>query len=179
MTAIAAARYMLVSDPSTTQRSVEMARATALATLFCLLLAACAGGPVRRVSEPAASLQQLTVRADGSWSVELRLNNFSSIPMRFDAVNLPLDVGGEAAGILQGRPSIAIGPESADLVTLTFMPASGARIAIADALASGRSIAYTFEGTLDAGPENGRARSYRIKRSSMLSPVPGLPGVLR
>lgn len=151
----------------------------AVALLLCLLLAACASGPVRRVSEPAASLQQLTVRADGSWAVELRLNNFSSIPMRFDAVNLPLTVGGEAAGALQGRPAISIGPESADVVTLTLAPASGARIAIADALASGRGIAYAFEGTLEVAPENGKVRSYRIKRSSALSPVPGLPGVLR
>lgn len=157
-----------------------MSRATtAVAMLLCLLLPACAGGPVRRVSEPAASLQQLTVRADGSWSVELRLNNFSSVPMRFDAVSLPLSVGGEPAGTLQGRPAISIGPESADVVTLTLAPASGARIAIADALASGRGIAYAFEGTLDAAPENRNARSYRVKRTSMLSPVPGLPGVLR
>lgn len=151
----------------------------AVTMLLCLLLAACASGPVRRVSEPAASVQQLTVRADGSWSVELRLNNFSSIPMRFDAVELPLSVGGEAAGTLQGRPAISIGPESADVVTLALAPASGARIAIADALASGRGIAYAFDGTLDAAAENGKARSYRVKRNSVLSPVPGLPGVLR
>src|SRR5690606_3602572 len=47
-----------------------------LATTAALLLAACSSGPVRRVSEPSASIQQLTVRADGSWSVDLRLQNY-------------------------------------------------------------------------------------------------------
>ena len=45
--------------------------ATTVAAAVCLLLAACASGPSRRVSEPAANIQQLTVRADGSWSLDL------------------------------------------------------------------------------------------------------------
>ncbi len=152
---------------------------TCLAAALCVILAACGGGPVRRVSEPAASVQQLTVRADGSWSVELRLENFSSVPMRFDNVGLALQVGGEPAGTLQGQPRLSIGPESADVATLTLKPSPPARIVLADALAAQRGVGYSFEGTLDAAPENGNVRSYRVKRSSALSPVPGLPGVLR
>lgn len=146
---------------------------------LCLLLVACTGGPVRRVSEPAASIQQLTVRADGSWSVDLRLENFSTVPMRFDTVSLALKVGGESAGTLQGQPRLSVGPESADVATLTMHPSPPARIVLADALAGQSSVVYSFEGTLDAAPENANARSYRVKRSSGLSPVPGLPGVLR
>ena len=54
-----------------------MIRRGLLAVVFLAtaLLAACSGGPVRRVSEPAASIQQLTVKANGSWSVDLRLQN--------------------------------------------------------------------------------------------------------
>ena len=148
--------------------------------ISCLWLAACgSGGPVRRVSEPVAIIQQLTVRADGSWSIELRLENFSSVPMRFDNVGLALAVGGEPAGTLQGRPSVTIGPESADVATLTMNPLPAARIVLADALARRHSVAYGFEGTLDAAPENGNSRIYQVKRTSALSPVPGLPGVLR
>ena len=143
------------------------------------LLAACGGGPVRRVSEPAASIQQLTVRTDGSWSVDLRLENFSTVPMRFDNVALALTVGGESAGTLQGQPRLSVGPESADMATLTLSPSPPARIVLADALAAQRGVGYSFEGTLTAAPENGSARNYRVKRSSALSPVPGLPGVLR
>lgn len=147
--------------------------------LSCAMLASCGGGPVRRVSEPAASIQQLTVRADGSWSVDLRINNFSSVPMRFDRVTLAVSVGGEPAGTLQGQPALGIGPESADVATLTLVPTSAARIVVADALGSRRALAYTLAGSIEATPEQGKPRSYDIERSSTLTPVPGLPGVLR
>jgi hypothetical protein len=144
-----------------------------------LALAGCGGGPVRRVSEPAASIQQLTVRADGSWSVDLRLQNYSSIPMRFDAYDLALKVEGADAGALRGNAGISIGPESADVVTLTYAPTSAARIAIANALGDRRGISYALEGTLQAVPEDKKSRSFDIKRANALNPVPGLPGVLR
>jgi hypothetical protein len=143
------------------------------------LLAAC-GGPVKRVSVPTASVQQLTVHADGSWSVDLRIENFSSVPMRFDAVSLALTVAGESAGTLQGQPRLTIGPESADVVSLALGPGAAARIVVADALAARRNLPYTLVGRVVAAAEEAsHARSYRLDRSSALSPVPGLPGVLR
>jgi hypothetical protein len=145
----------------------------------CFLLAGCSTGPVRRVSEPAVNIQQLTVRADGSWSVDLRIDNFSSIPMRFDRASLAMTIGGQAAGTLQGQPALSIGPESADVATLLLAPSSAAKIAIADALARAGSIDYALEGTLDVAPENGRVRSFDVKRKNTLSTVPGLTGVLR
>jgi len=145
----------------------------------CLLLAGCSSGPVRRVSTPAVNIQQLTVRADGSWSVDLRIDNFSSVPMRFDRASLAMTIGGQAAGALQGQPALSIGPESADVATLVMAPSSAAKIAIADALARAGSIDYALEGTLDAAPENGRVRSFDVKRKNTLSTVPGLAGVLR
>jgi len=158
-----------------------MARFPIIALLLaCLWLTSCASGPPRRVSEPTASIQQLTVRADGSWSVELRLQNYSSIPMRFEGVRLAITLGGENAGTLQHQPRMTIGPESADVVTVAFAPASGARIALADALAGGRGVDYALDGTIDATPEDrDNVRDYEIERKSALSPVPGLPGVLR
>lgn len=143
------------------------------------LLAGCGGGPVKRVSEPAASIQQLAVNADGSWAVQLRLQNYSSVPMRFDRVDLALAVAGQPAGTLATQPALRVGPESADVVNLALAPQPAARIAVADALAAGRGIAYTLDGTLAAGTENRGARDYKVRRESSLSPVPGLPGTLR
>ncbi len=143
------------------------------------LLASCSGGMVRRVSEPAASIQQLTVRPDGSWSVDVRINNFSSIPMRFDAIALRMSLGSEQAGTLNGNAGISIGPESADVVTVIHSPTPSARIVMADALAAQRSIGYVLKGTINATPEEGKPRDYDIDRTSSLSPVPGLPGVMR
>lgn len=149
------------------------------ATLLALALGACSTGPVRRVSEPAVNIQQLTVAADGSWSVVLRLDNFSSVPMRFDRIRLAMTLGGQAAGTLEGQPAISIGPEAADVATLGLRPAAAARIAIADALARNANIGYTLKGTLDAAAEQARMRTYPIERNNTLSAVPGLPGVLR
>jgi hypothetical protein len=144
-----------------------------------LLMTACTSGPVRRVSEPSARLQQLSVRADGSWSAELRIENFSSIPMRFDSLDLALQFGDDLAGHLVAQPAISIGPESADVITVDLKPAVTAKLAVADALATGRSIAYSLEGRIDATPDEAKQRSFEIKRTSALSPAPGLPGVLR
>src|SRR5574338_1615014 len=97
------------------------------AIVAMLLLAACASGPVRRVSEPAVRIQQLTVAADGSWAVEVRINNFSSIPMRFDAFDLKLSVGGQDAASLSAQPALDIGPESADVASVQLKPQAMAR----------------------------------------------------
>lgn len=152
----------------------------ATTTLLALaaLVAAC-GGPVRRVSEPAAQIQQVTVRADGRWDVDLRLQNYSSIPMRFDGVRLALTVGGEAAGELRAAPALSIGPEAADVVALQLAPSSAAKIVVADALAAGRGVQYALSGEVLATPDRGSQRSYDIERRSSLNPAPGLPGVLR
>lgn len=156
----------------------------AVARWVCLLsisvfLAACGGGLVRRVSEPAASIQQLTVNADGSWSVDLRLQNYSSIPMRFDSADLAIAVGDQAAGSLRAAPAISIGPESADVVTVPFKPTAEARMAVADALAGRHSLGYTLKGKLQAVPDEKKSRSFDIDSRNTLNPVPGLDGVLR
>ena len=147
--------------------------------LLCGLLSACGTGPVRRVSEPSANIQQLTVRADGSWAVDLRIDNFSSVPMRFDSVSLDLSVGGEKAGSLQGTPALTIGPEAADVASLTLAPGAAAKIVLADALARGASVTYTLAGHVTAAAQDAKARDYDIERHNALSPVPGLTGVLR
>lgn len=150
-----------------------------IAASLCFLLTACGSGPVRRVSDPAANIQQLTVHADGSWSVDLRIDNFSTVPMRFDSVHLAMTIGGESAGTLQGQPGLSIGPESADVATLAFVPSPAAKIVVADALARNASVNYSLDGTLDAAPEKGSVHSYKSKRANALSPVPGIAGVLR
>lgn len=144
-----------------------------------LLLAACASGPVRRVSEPSARIQQLTVLADGSWSAELRVENFSSIAMRFDTLKLALEVGDQEAGTLVAQPAVTIGRESADVITVRLAPSVAGKLKIADALARNQGLDYKLEGSITATPDDERQREYRIERSSALSPAPGLPGVLR
>ena len=142
-------------------------------------LAACSSGPVRRVSPPAASVQQLTVNLDGSWTLLVRLQNYSSVPMRFESAAISMAVAGVAAGSLNASPGISIGPESADVASFALQPSSGARIAMADALATRRPIVYTLEGTVQAAPEDAKARPFKVNTRNTLNPIPGLDGVLR
>ncbi len=152
----------------------------AIPALLLVALAACSSGPVRRVSEPAARLQQLTVNVDGSWTAQVRLENYSSIPMRFERFDLVLEAGGQEAGALRASPALDIGPESADVVEARLVPAAAAKLAAADALAAGRSLPYSLTGTVVATPdESSKSRDFDIERNSALSPAPGLPGVLR
>jgi len=141
-------------------------------------LASCSSN-VRRVSEPAVSIQQLTVRADGSWSLELRLQNYSSIPMQFETVALDVSVGGESAGHLQQAVNYSIGPETADVVTVAMQPSSTAKIVVADVLAGGRALPYELKGTVTATPEDKKSRQFEVSGRNTLNPAPGLSGVLR
>lgn len=145
-----------------------------------LLLAGCgSNGPVRRISQPAASIQQISVRADGRWDVQLRLNNYSSIPMRFTGATLDIAFDNGAAAHLEAQPGLDIGPESADVTTTTLTPTPAGMARIATALADGQGLSYTLEGTLQATPDDASGKSWKIKASSALTPVPGLPGTLR
>jgi hypothetical protein len=157
---------------------MSMRRLATLA-LASLVLASCSSGPVRRISEPSTSLQQLSVRADGQWDVQLRVQNYSTVAMRFAAADIEIAFDNGSAARVQAQPQLLVGPESADVYTATLRPTAAGRARIATALADGRGLNYTLAGTMEAAPEDGSSRSYKIKLSSALTPVPGLPGVLR
>ncbi|AOD14382.1 LEA type 2 family protein [Xanthomonas fragariae] len=150
-----------------------------LVSLACSLLLSACGGAVRRVSEPAASIQQLTVRPDGAWSVDLRLQNYSSIPMQFERVALEISAGEQVVGKLDQVVGISIGPETADVVTVDLQPTSLGRITVADVLAGGRSLPYTLKGKVWATPQDKKQRDFSVESRNTLSPAPGLDGVLR
>ncbi len=156
-----------------------MIRRLACIAALALLLAGCGSGPVRRVSEPAASIQQLTVRDDGRWDVALRFNNFSSVAMRFDSTALEIAFDNGSAARLDLQPGLEVAPESADVHTATISPTPAGRARLATALADGRGLSYTLSGSVDATPQDGKRKTWKIKRESALSPVPGLPGALR
>ena len=63
---------------------------------------------------------------------------------------------------------------------MTVALVSAVAVMLAGRLADGRGVDYRIEGTIDAAPtDRGKVRDYEVERDSRLSPVPGLPGVLR
>lgn len=155
-----------------TALTVALLAATAVALTAC-------NTNVKRVSPPAASVQQLTVGANGNWTLALRLQNFSSMPMTFDSVDLQMQVGDQDAGTVSARPAISIGGVSADVINVELQPSSAARIVVADALAGNRTLGYSLKGTVAATPQEKKQRSFEIDNRSTLNQAPGLPGVLR
>jgi hypothetical protein len=151
--------------------------ATALLLLAALALAACSGGGVkRRINPPRASLQEIAVQEDGTWRASVRLQNFSTVSTEFADVDAKLEVGGQDAGPLRLQPALTVGPESADVVVVTIVPTAAAKTAVAAALAAGRSVRYHVTGRIVTKEPKG---TFEFEYESALSPVPGLPGVMR
>ena len=153
---------------------------TLLIILLSALVGACASTGGARISEPDARIQQIQVDANGRWNVTVRLQNYSSIEMRFDRIALLARFNEGTAVPLNAAPAITVPAESADVFNLQITPDAQAKLFIADALASGRSLPYTLGGKVSAAPGTGGARDYTLdSKHNQLSPVPGLPGTLR
>lgn len=148
----------------------------ALLLVLVALLAACAGGPPKRVYPPQASVQELRVQADGSWRLSLRIRNFSTVPMRFSRLQASFTVGGHEATRFDFDPAVTVGPGSAELVEQVFTPDAAAGDAVKQALANRSSVAYLLSGRLASSDPR---TDDPIEYPSRLDPVPGLDGVLR
>lgn len=141
-----------------------------LAALFVLLLVtACGGGPVKRVSAPTASIQELAVQPDGQWRLRLRLQNFSNVAMTFDRLTATLTVTGREIGTIEAPLDLDVAPESADVFEVTLTPAAGSTLVAAD-------FGYELKGRISSREPK---RDFPFERTSRLSPVPGLADTWR
>lgn len=143
-------------------------RVSLAALALTCVLTACSSGPVKRIHPSTASIQQLSVQADGSWKLELRIQNFSTVPMRYGALNATLTVAGANVGEIAIAPDIDIVGNGGDVVTATLRP-SGKLPASGD-------FAYTLKGRIDTSEPK---ESFPFERSSRLSPVPGVADTYR
>ena len=148
----------------------------ALAFLMLALVAACASGPPKRVYPPQASLQELRVQADGQWVAQVRIQNFSTVPMRFSRLEATLSVNGQEASRIILDPGLSVGPGSNELVQHVFTPAAGPKAAVDQALASRRAVRYQLSGRIASSEP---ATDHPFEYQSALDPVPGLTGILR
>jgi hypothetical protein len=150
-----------------------------LALTLTSLLAGCALGgskPRKRIHPPRASVQELMVDANGQWQLTLRLQNFSNVPTTFDSVDAKLTVEGQEAGSIALSAALTVGPESADVLSTQLSPTSAAKISVASALASGQPVRYRLSGKIGSSEPSGK---HAFDFESVLTPAPGLNGVLR
>lgn len=146
-----------------------------LLALLALLLVSCGGGPVKRVFPPEARVQELRLQGDGP-NLLVRVQSFSTVPSDVQAYALTLEIAGITAATLEGRPSITVLPQAAEVIPVTASIDAAALERARAALSNGTALRYRLHGTITVRP-NGRA--YPIDYSSALSPAPGLDGVLR
>ena len=137
--------------------------------LAALLLAACGSGPVKRISPPTASIQELKVGSDGRWHLLVRVQNFSNVEMTFSAIDAGLEIAGSEAGRIAVPLKLDIPGASADVFETSLAPAPGTRPGPAD-------FAYRLHGSIESSEPTGK---FDFERKSRLSPVPGLPDTWR
>lgn len=140
-----------------------------VATLAAVL-AACGSGGVKRVSPPTAGVQELVVQPDGQWTLTLRVQNFSSIPMTFATLDAKLQITGREIAAVSARLDVEIPAESAEIFTIAITPAASSTLSAA------HDFAYTLAGTIDTSEPK---RKFPFERTSRLSPVPGLTNTWR
>ncbi|MFC4729670.1 LEA type 2 family protein [Coralloluteibacterium thermophilus] len=141
------------------------------------LLSGCGSGEIRRIFPPQASIQQLDVESDGSWTLQVRIQNFSTVGMRFDRVQATLRLGDVEAGRIDIAPEMGIGRFAADVVEARLVPSQAASDRVVAALTSRGSVRYRLEGRIATGEPD--RRDFPFEFDSLLNPVPGLEGTLR
>ncbi|HBK57455.1 MAG TPA: hypothetical protein DDZ76_14385 [Xanthomonadales bacterium] len=150
-------------------------------TALTILLAGCGGGIgsqglPERVWPPQTRLQELAVQADGSWRVVVRLTNFSTVKVRYGRIDVRLDIEGTPAGPIVFETDIGMAAGAAEPFDMTLRPHADAARTIERALAEGRSVRYSVTGEAAALEPRGR---WPQQFEGVLTPVPGLSGVLR
>lgn len=165
--------------PQKSLREQGVPKALQLLLLVVLIgvLGACASGPKKRIFPPNASVQELRVLADGRWELDLRVQNFSTVAMRFERVRAEFSVTGHAAATLDHLIADSVPPNSAEVVRIELQPSAAAAHAVRNALESRRGVGYRLVGTLSTSEPGNRQDSFEF--DSALTPMPGLDGVLR
>ncbi len=144
--------------------------------LALFLLAACAGGPPVRYSPPQASLQELQRQPDGQWRAHVRLQNFSTGSVEFNALSLKIRIQDGEWTPASSAETVKIGANNAEVLVLAvaFGPATVKELN--ERLSKSQPIRYTLSGNVRSlNPGRNNTLDYQ----SRLNPTPGLDGVFR
>jgi hypothetical protein len=153
----------------------------ALAITSLLGLSAC--GPTRKsVFPPSVSIQQMSVRPDGQWRLNLRIQNNSYGGMDFQSLNGELQVANGIPVRLARRFELDIPAFAADVLQIDVVPTPAMSQALAAIAAKGSagSLPYNVRGVINALPEQEKqGRDFEFHGDDWLSPVPGIANTYR
>lgn len=145
------------------------------AVVLLAAVAGCSSAPPKRINPPVASVQQLAVQPDGSWQLELRIQNFSNVTMTFDTIEAALTLDDAAAGQMYGRIGLDIPGNAADTTSFRLVPTAAAR----NALSSARTRGFDYRLTGAIGVTDPTEKRFDFLFDSRLSPVPGVTDTYR
>jgi hypothetical protein len=138
-----------------------------VASAIAVFVSGCGSGPARRITPSQVSIQQLVADASGTWKVTLRIQNYSTVTMRYSALHGTLHIAGADVGSIDLTPDLDIPANSADVIETTLH--ASAKLPAGD-------VDYKIAGTIQTSEPK---TDFKFDRSSRLSPAPGLPGTWR
>jgi hypothetical protein len=132
-----------------------------------------------KLQPPTASIQQLAVQSDGTWTAIVRFQNYSyDTGMHVYAIDATLTLDGKPAGHIAISPALDIPAMDADIATATFKPDAAGAAALA--AAKKNAIQYELKGTLSVGKgDKGDAQPFKLDHKDYISPVPGVSNIWR
>ena len=138
-------------------------------------------GPLREhVSQPSICVQQLSVTPNGKWDVQLRIQNYNTIPIHIDHMQLQLLVQKNQGTSIAAAPTRTFGAQSIEVVTLSVQPSALEELYMENLLEQRRSISYVLQGTITVHLDKKSQRQiFHLTCKDQLDPSPGLQGVFR
>jgi hypothetical protein len=133
-------------------------------------LAGCtAGRPKERINPPVVSIQELAVR-DGQCQLRLRVQNHSSVSMRFSEIVLEtFTLDGRELAPLTLAPALEVPPYTGEPFRHT--------LPCPELAGDASELIYRLQGIVRA--DQPRRDRFNVRHGSRLLPVPGLDGVYR
>jgi len=163
-----------------TRRSSRSAPRARVSILACaaLLLAGCTGLGTK-LQPPTASIQQLAVNSDGTWSAIVRFQNYSyDTGMHVYSIDANLTLDDKPAGHITLLPALDLPAMDADIATATFKPDAAGAAALA--AAKRNAVQYELKGSLSVGKgTTGKAQPFKLDGKGYMSPVPGVSNIWR
>ena len=146
-----------------------MLKALIALSLPVLLVACASDGPPKRINPPTVSIQEVRMEG-GQCALRLRIQNHSTVSMRFDALSFErFDLDGRALAPLSMAPDLDVAPYTGEPFQHT--------IDCPDMTEGASELVYRLSGRITS-TEPGR-RNFDFSHRSRLLPVPGLGGVYR
>ena len=113
----------------------------------------------------------------GQWVLLLRLQNYSTVGMRLQMSSAQLSIDGLPPVMLAASEPLMVATGSTEILELRVAPDASLQQRIDSALQSRKGVGYQLSGEIVSLEPRERRDAFEF--SSSLTPMPGLPGVLR